>query len=93
MIQVKKQIEIENPPEQPIYPSLNADLVLNSSSKLKTKSIKKEDEEPRYNGVVILEKPKKEPEIKIVMDYETETSENTDKNSEILKQRRRARKL
>jgi hypothetical protein len=96
VIQVKKQnqIEIENPPEQPIYPSVNPDLVLNSSSlRQKAKPIKKEEEEPRYNGIVILEKPKREPEIKIVMDYETETSENTDRNSEILKQRRRARKL
>jgi hypothetical protein len=76
------------------YPSVNPDLVLGSSSfKTKTKSIPKEEEEPRYNGVVILDKPKREPEIKIVMDYETDTIESSEKSSDLLKQRRRARKL
>ena len=71
------------------YPSNNPDLVLNSSSKLKVKSIKKEDEEIRYNGITILEKPSNESKIRIEMDYETENGDKSD----ILKQRRRARKI
>ena len=75
------------------YPSTNPDLVMGSSFKTKTKSIPKEEEEPRYNGVVILDKPKREPEIHIVMDYSTDTIESSEKSSDLLRQRRRARKL
>ena len=79
--QVKSKIIKEEDSE---YPKNNPDLVFRSDPGIKVKSIPKEEEEPRYNGIMMLERPKQEEKIKIVLDYET------DKNSEdIIKQRRR----
>lgn len=92
-VQIKKtQNKFLNDEEKFSYPKTNPDLVLRSEPINKIKTISKEEEEPRYNGVTILKKPKKEEEIKIVLDYETETCEN-DKSTDLIKQRRRARKL
>lgn len=83
--QIKNVIEEENH-----YPRNNPDLVLRRDTGLKVKSIPKEEEEPRYNGIMMLDVPKKkEEEIKIALDYETETNETTDKMDELIKQRRR----
>ena len=76
--------------EQTQYPRHNPDLVLRRDTEQKVKSISKEEEEPRYNGIMMLDKPKKEEEkIKISLDYDTETIGSSDKMSEIIKQRRR----
>ena len=75
--------------EQTQYPKHNPDLVLRKDTAQKVKSITKEEEEPRYNGIMMLDKPKKEEEkIKITLDYESETN-SSDKTTEIIKQRRR----
>lgn len=79
--------------EQSQYPKSNPDLVFRSNTGTKVKSIPKEEEEPRYNGVMMLEKPKNEPVIKIQLDYETETGDNSSTMSDVVKQRRRARRL
>jgi hypothetical protein len=75
----------------------NPDLVLNSGSRNKVKSISKaeEEEEPRYNGIVVLEKPQKQQTAKIVLDYEqsSEMSDVQEKSTEIIKQRRRGARL
>ncbi len=86
--QLQKVVKSE---EKSDYPRNNPDLVLRKDTYQKVKSISKEEEEPRYNGIMMLEKPKKEEEekIKITLDYETETASSTDKMSEIIKQRRR----
>lgn len=69
------------------------DLVLNSNSRQKVKSIKKEEEEPRYCGVTILEKPKSQSQ-KIFLDNELNSDiDNSEKSTEILKQRRRCARL
>ena len=79
--QVKNKIIKE---EDTQYPRTNPDLVFRSDPGTKVKSIPKEEEEPRYNGIMMLERPKIEEKIKIELDYETE------KNPEdIIKQRRR----
>lgn len=91
VIQVKKTTQI-NQQEQNDYPKSNPDLVFSSDPGLKVKSIPKEEEEPRYNGVMMLEKPKNEPQIKIQMDYDTETCDSTSM-SDVIKQRRRAIRL
>jgi len=79
--QIKSKITKE---EDTQYPRNNPDLVFSSDPGTKVKSIPKEEEEPRYNGIMMLERPKQEEKIKIVLDYET------DKNpEEIIKQRRR----
>jgi hypothetical protein len=78
--------------EQSYYPRNNPDLVLRKDTYQKVKSITKEEEEPRYNGIMMLDRPKKEEKIKISLDYETETT-STDKISEIIKQRRRNAKF
>jgi hypothetical protein len=71
----------------------NPDLVIKRDNYEKVKSISKEEEEPRYNGVIMLDRPKKETEIKIIMDYESEIGDSSEKMSDIVKQRRRSRKL
>lgn len=99
VVNVKKpnqqvQQQVVKTEEQTQYPKSNPDLVFRSDPGTKVKSIPKEQEEPRYNGVVILDKPKNEPVIKIQLDYETETGgDNSSTMSEVLKQRRRARRL
>jgi len=76
--------------EQTQYPRSNPDLVFRSDPGTKVKSIPKEEEEPRYNGVIMLDKPKNETQIKIELDYETETGgDNSSTMSDVLKQRRR----
>jgi len=96
VVQVKKPVQITQvqkvarDEEQSQYPRNNPDLVLRKDTYQKVKSIPKEEEEPRYNGIMMLDKPKKEEEkIKISLDYETETPSSTEKMSEIIKQRRR----
>ena len=43
---------------------------------------------------MMLDRPKKEEEqVKIMLDYETETCESTDKMSDVIKQRRRKTKF
>ncbi len=89
---LKKNQQVHVPAQAPMqtdkmndqYPKNNPDLVLRKDTGLKTKSITKEEEEPRYNGIMMLDKPKKEEEIKIQLDYETETSD-----MDLIKQRRR----
>lgn len=99
VVNVKKpnqqvQQQVVKTEEQTQYPKSNPDLVFRSDPGTKVKSIPKEQEEPRYNGVVMLDKPKNEPVIKIQLDYETETGgDNSSTMSEVLKQRRRARRL
>lgn len=92
VVQVKKS-HIVSEEEQTQYPKFNPDLVFKSDPGTKVKSISKEEEEPRYNGVMMLDKPKNEPVIKIQLDYDTETGENSSTMSDVLKQRRRARRL
>ncbi len=74
----------------------NPDLVLGSNldSRGKTKSISKEEEEPRYCGVSIVEKPQKQTP-KIIFDYDlnSEMSETQSNPVEIIKQRRRGARL
>ena len=96
VVQVKKPVQITQvqkvarDEEQSQYPRNNPDLVLRKDTYQKVKSIPKEEEEPRYNGIMMLDKPKKEEEkIKISLDYETETPSSTEKMSEIIKQKRR----
>lgn len=80
--------------EQTQYPKSIPDLVFRSDPGTKVKSIPKEQEEPRYNGIMMLDKPKNEPVIKIQLDYETEASDdNSSTMTNIVKQRRRARGL
>lgn len=84
------QPKIVGDEEQLQYPKSNPDLVFRSDPDTKVKSIPKEEEEPRYNGVTILEKPKNEPVIKIQLDYETETGgDNSSTMSDVVKQRRK----
>ena len=74
----------------------NCDLILGSGSRNKVKLISKaEEEELRYNGITILEKPQKQQMPKIVLDYDqgSEMSESQDKSTEIIKQRRRGARL
>lgn len=76
--------------EQTQYSRTNQDLVFRSDPGTKVKSIPKEQEEPRYNGVIMLEKPKNEPVIKIQLDYETDTGcDNSSTMTDVVKQRRR----
>jgi len=70
------------------YYTQNQDLVLNANSRNKTKSISKEEEPPRYNGIIVIEKPQKQ----IVVEQYTDI-EDTDKSIEIIKQRRRGARL
>lgn len=80
--------------EQTQYPKSIPDLVFRSDPGTKVKSIPKEQEEPRYNGIMMLDKPKNEPVIKIQLDYGTEASDdNSSTMTNIVKQRRRARGL
>lgn len=91
---VQTQSKIVRDEEQSQYPRSNPDLVFRSDPGTKVKSIPKEEEEPRYNGVIMLEKPKNEPVIQIQLDYETETGgDNSSTMTDIAKQRRRARRL
>ena len=88
--QVQAQPKVVMDEEQTQYPRSNPDLVFRSDPGTKVKSIPKEEEEPRYNGVIMLEKPKNEPVIKIQLDYETETGgDNSSTMSDVVKQRRR----
>lgn len=88
------QQQVVKTEEQTQYPKSNPDLVFRSDHGTKVKSIPKEQEEPRYNGVMMLDKPKNEPVIKIQLDYETETGgDNSSTMSDVVKQRRRARRL
>lgn len=88
--QVQAQPKIVRDEEQIQYPRSNPDLVFRTDSGTKVKSIPKEEEEPRYNGVMMLDKPKNEPVIKIQLDYETETGgDNSSTMSDVVKQRRR----
>lgn len=88
--QVQAQPKVISDEEQTQYPRSNPDLVFRSDPGTKVKSIPKEEEEPRYNGVIMLEKPKNEPVIKIQLDYETETGgDNSSTMSDVVKQRRR----
>jgi hypothetical protein len=91
--QNKLSTTISENSDQNQYPKHNPDLVFRSDPGTKVKSIPKEEEEPRYNGVIMLDKPKNEPEIKIQLDYETETGDNSSTMSDVVKQRRRARRL
>jgi hypothetical protein len=86
------------------YYSTNPDLVLSTGSRNKVKSISKEEEELRYSGITILEKPQTQQLPKIVLDYEKNTlyndnienseySEKSEKSSEIIKQRRRGNRI
>ena len=75
--------------EQTQYLRTNSDLVFRSEPEMKVKSISKEEEEPRYNGIIMLDKPKNEPQIKIQLDYDTETFDNSSMMSDVIKQRRR----
>lgn len=91
---VQAQPKVVRDEEQNQYPRSNPDLVFRSDPGTKVKSIPKEEEEPRYNGVIMLEKPKNEPVIQIQLDYETETGcDNSSTMTDIAKQRRRARRL
>lgn len=89
--EVKKVKKVDE--EETQYPTSNPDLVFKSDPGKKVKSIPKEEEEIRYNGVILLEKPKEEQQINIQLDYETETADNLSTMSDVIKQRRRARKL
>jgi len=99
VVQVKKstqstqlqKVNIVKDEEQTQYPRNYPDLVLRRDTVQKVKSVSKEEEEPRYNGIIMLDRPKKKEEntIKITLDYETETSNSTDKISDVIKQRRR----
>ena len=75
----------------------NPDLVLGSNldSREKTKSISKDEEEPRYCGITIVERPPQKQTQKIVLDYDSnsEMSESQSNSVEIIKQRRRAARL
>ena len=97
VIQVKKSTQnqqLNQTDNTQQYPPIhNPDLVLNYGSKLKVKQIAKEEEEQRYNGVVILDKPKREQDIKIIMDYDTDNNDSSDVPTELIKQRRRALRL
>lgn len=73
--------------------SMNKDLVMNTNSLLKVKSISKEDEEPIYNGITILDKSNKNNTSNIILDYQTETDDSNDTVTTITKQRRRCRNL
>lgn len=90
VVQVKKSVQSTQNTQNNIlkeesqYPRNNPDLVFRSDPGPKVKSIPKEEEEPRYNGIMMLDKPKQEEKIKIVLDYETETNPE-----DIIKQRRR----
>lgn len=79
------------------YYSTNPDLVLTTGSRNKVKSISKEEEEPRYSGITIIEKPQNQQLPKIALDYEnnenSENSEKSEKSSEIIKQRRRGNRI
>lgn len=87
---VQAQPKVVRDEEQNQYPRSNPDLVFRSDPGTKVKSIPKEEEEPRYNGVIMLEKPKNEPVIQIQLDYETETGgDNSSTMTDIAKQRRR----
>jgi len=68
--------------------SQNQDLILNANSRQKTKSISKDEEPLRYSGIMVLEKPQKQ----IVIEQYTDV-EDTDKSTEIIKQRRRGARL
>jgi hypothetical protein len=84
------QTKIVRDEEQTQYPRSNQDLVFRSDPGTKVKSIPKEEEEPRYNGIIMLDKPKNETQIKIQLDYETEIGgDNSSSMSDVLKQRRR----
>lgn len=86
----QSQSKIVRDDEQTQYPRSNPDLVFRSDPGTKVKSIPKEEEEPRYNGVIMLDKPNNETQIKIQLDYETETGgDNSSTMSDVLKQRRR----
>lgn len=88
--QAQPQPKVVRDEEQTQYPRSNPDLVFRSDPGTKVKSIPKEEEEPRYNGIMMLEKPKNEPVIKIQLDYETETGgDNSSTMSDVVKQRRR----
>ena len=99
VVQVKKstqptqiqKVSIVNDDEQTQYPRNYPDLVLRKDTVQKVKSVSKEEEEPRYNGIMMLDRPKKKEEntIKITLDYETETSNSTEKITDVIKQRRR----
>ena len=99
VVSVKKnnlqtQSKIIKDEEQMQYPKNNPDLVFRSDPGTKVKSIPKEEEEPRYNGVIMLDKPKNETKIKIQLDYDTETcGDNSSTITDVHKQRRRARRL
>lgn len=71
------------------YYSQNQDLVLNANSRQKNKSISKEEEPLKYNGIMLLEKPQKQ----IVLEQYTDREEDNDKSTEIIKQRRRGARL
>lgn len=96
VVQIKKislqtQSKVIRDEEQ--YQKPNHDLVFRSDPGTKVKSIPKEEEEPRYNGVIMLDKPKNEPKTIIQLDYDNETSEKSNTMTDVLKQRRRARRL
>jgi hypothetical protein len=88
VIKIKK-ISDTNIPDVNSYQPQNQDLNLNANSRLKTKSLSKEEEPLTYNGIVILEKIKKE----IVIEKSSEIENDDCEKSDILKQRRRARRL
>lgn len=89
-VQIKKfQNQTQSKNEEQQYPKHNKDLVLRVDSGTKVKLISKEEEEPRYNGIMMLDKPKNEPVIKIQLDYDTETLDNSSTTNNIVKQRRR----
>lgn len=93
VIQVKKSTQNQHENTSQYPPIHNPDLVLSYGSKPKVKQITKEEEEPRYNGVVIIDKPKKEQDVKIIMDYETDNNDSSELPTELIKQRRRALRL
>ena len=106
IVQIKKPLQnISNnivsvvvQPEQS-YTS-NPDLVLHKPIQ-KNKPITKEEEEPKYNGIMLLEKPKRDPGVKsrnIYINNNENTNENNENTNEtiietveIIKQRRRAK--
>ena len=96
VVQVVKVKKIQT--EQTFVPS-NPDLVLNTGSKNKVKSIPKAEEEKRYNGITLVEIPQSNQatnsnkQIFIEYDQGSEMSESTDKTSEIVRQRRRGARL
>jgi len=83
VVQVKK---IDNDQSNE-YNTINQDLVFTSNTKPKPK-FSDIDEPPRYTGISILEKPS-QVERKIII----EKSDDAENSTEILKVRRRARKL